>query len=292
MGADPAAGGGGASLLDLELVAERFGAVLAPDPARRRAGRGSPARGCGAPARATFDRVNAERPPVAALALQPASDGLARLVPAGAVGTIVIGLDDDELVMVETDGAPLGSVHNLGDGPVADRSLREGACTVVAKGARARELHEHAVDEWRVLTAGALVGLAGAALELGVEYAKQRHQFGVPIGSFQALAHGLADVATAVDGARLLVREAAWAADEGESRRDGTRRAWRSSSRPDRPSRRLRSRCTCTVATASRSSTTSSSTTGGPRRGRSSWAIPDGARCTSPTHCSDRWRGR
>ena len=79
------------------------------------------------------------------------------------------------------------------------------------------ELHEHAVDEWRVLTAGALVGLAGAALELGVEYAKQRHQFGVPIGSFQALAHGLADAATAVDGARLLVREAAWAADEGES---------------------------------------------------------------------------
>ena len=123
-------------------------------------------------------------------------------MPAGAVGTIVIGLDDDELVTVETDGAPLGSAHNLGDGPVADRSLREGARTVVANGAQARELHEHAVDEWRVLTAGALVGLAGAALELGVEYAKQRHQFGVPIGSFQALAHGLADAATAVDGAR------------------------------------------------------------------------------------------
>ncbi len=78
-------------------------------------------------------------------------------------------------------------------------------------------LHTAAVDEWRVLTAGALVGLAGAALELGVEYAKQRQQFGVPIGSFQALAHRLADVATAVEGAQLLAREAAWAADEGEA---------------------------------------------------------------------------
>ena len=68
-----------------------------------------------------------------------------------------------------------------------------------------------------MLTAGALVGLAGAALELGVEYAKQRQQFGVPIGSFQALAHRLADVATAVEGAQLLAREAAWAADEGEA---------------------------------------------------------------------------
>jgi len=47
-----------------------------------------------------------------------------------------------------------------------------------------------------------------------VAYAKSRHQFGVPIGSFQSIARDLADAATAVDGARLLAREAAWAADE------------------------------------------------------------------------------
>jgi alkylation response protein AidB-like acyl-CoA dehydrogenase len=217
MGADPAVGGGGASLLDLELVTERYGAVLAPIPLVDGLVAARLLATAGAPARAAFDRMSAERPPVATLALQPATDGRARLVPAGAVATIVVGLDDHELVTVETDDAPPGSVHNLGDGPVADRSLREGARRVVASGAGARELHEHAVDEWRVLTAAALVGLAGAALELGVEYAKQRHQFGVPIGSFQALAHGLADAATAVDGARLLVREAAWAADEGET---------------------------------------------------------------------------
>jgi alkylation response protein AidB-like acyl-CoA dehydrogenase len=117
-------------------------------------------------------------------------------------------------VVVETDPPTLDPPDNLGDSAIADRSFRSEPRTVVATGARAFELHDRAVDEWRVLMAGTLVGLAGAALEMGVEYAQQRHQFGVPIGSFQSIAHGLADVATAVDGAQLLVREAAWAADE------------------------------------------------------------------------------
>ena len=45
MGADPAVGGGGASLLDLELVTKQCGAVLAAHPTRRRAGHGAPPRG-------------------------------------------------------------------------------------------------------------------------------------------------------------------------------------------------------------------------------------------------------
>src|SRR4029079_11477578 len=130
---------------------------------------------------------------------------------------IVVGIDDDELVVADAEPDGPARVHDLGRAALADASLRVGTRTVLAHGDDARALHERAVDEWRVLTAGALVGLAGAALELGVEYAKQRQQFGVPIGSFQALAHRLADVATAFEGAQLLAREAAWAADEGEA---------------------------------------------------------------------------
>jgi len=70
-----------------------------------------------------------------------------------------------------------------------------------------------------VLTASALVGLAREALHLGVEHTTSRHQFGVPIGSFQAVAHRLADVATMVDGAQLLAQEAAWAADAAKDDR-------------------------------------------------------------------------
>jgi alkylation response protein AidB-like acyl-CoA dehydrogenase len=217
MGVPTTVGGGGATLLDLELVAEQFGAVLAPIPlvdglvAARLLAEGDEA------ARSVLDLLGAAVPAVASVALHPARDGLARLLPAGAIATVLIGLDDAELAVVVAEPSVRGGVHNLGDGPLADRSLRNGTRTVVARDDDARALHEDAIHEWRVLMAGALVGLGGAALELGVEYAKQRHQFGVPIGSFQSIAHGLADVATAVDGARLLAREAAWAADEGEA---------------------------------------------------------------------------
>ncbi len=216
MGVAVEQGGGGAALLDLELAAERAGAALAPVPlvdgwvaARLLAASGVAGQG-------VLARLADEQPPVAVLALHPASDGRVRLVPGGAVATAVLGLDGDDLAVVEGEADGAARAHDLGAAALGDRSLRIGTRTVLARGDDAHVLHERAVDEWRVLTAGALVGLAGAALELGVEYANNRQQFGVPIGSFQALAHRLADVATAVEGAQLLVREAAWALDEDE----------------------------------------------------------------------------
>ncbi len=209
-------GGAGAGLLDLELVAERFGAALAPVPLVDSWVTARLLAAVGDTGTTALRLLAGEPPPVGVLALHPARAGQARLVPAGAVATVVAGRDDDELVVVVTDPPSAPSPHNLGGAPVADRSLRTGHRVVLVRGPEAVAHHEHAVDEWRVLTAGALVGLAGAALEIGVDYAKQRQQFGVPVGSFQAIAHQLADVATAVDGAQLLAREAAWAADEGE----------------------------------------------------------------------------
>jgi alkylation response protein AidB-like acyl-CoA dehydrogenase len=85
-------------------------------------------------------------------------------------------------------------------------------------GGQARSNFEQALDEWLALTANAMVGIGSRSLEIGVEYAKERHAFGVPIGSFQAVAHGLADAATGVDGSLLLAREAAWAASEDGGR--------------------------------------------------------------------------
>jgi alkylation response protein AidB-like acyl-CoA dehydrogenase len=66
-----------------------------------------------------------------------------------------------------------------------------------------------------VLLAAQAVGGARYALEITTQYAKDRQQFDKPLGAFQALAHNLADAATALDGAEQLVHEAAWAGANG-----------------------------------------------------------------------------
>ena len=65
-------------------------------------------------------------------------------------------------------------------------------------------------DRAAFAAAAQLVGLAGFMLELTVAYAADRRQFGVPIGSFQAVKHHLADAALKLEFARPLVYRAAW----------------------------------------------------------------------------------
>jgi alkylation response protein AidB-like acyl-CoA dehydrogenase len=66
-----------------------------------------------------------------------------------------------------------------------------------------------------VLVAAQAVGAAEATHALTTQYAKERHQFDKPIGSFQSISHYLADGITAIDGARVLVHRAAWSRDNG-----------------------------------------------------------------------------
>jgi len=60
------------------------------------------------------------------------------------------------------------------------------------------------------------VGISAKALELGVEHAKTREQFGRPIGVYQAVSHPLADTFVETELARSLAYWAAWCVDEGE----------------------------------------------------------------------------
>jgi alkylation response protein AidB-like acyl-CoA dehydrogenase len=72
-------------------------------------------------------------------------------------------------------------------------------------------------DDALILLAAWAVGAADHAQAMTVQYAKDREQFGKPIGAFQSIAHYLADRQAELDGARTLVHEASWAHSTGRS---------------------------------------------------------------------------
>jgi hypothetical protein len=74
------------------------------------------------------------------------------------------------------------------------------------------------LDGGRISIAALALGMAQGALEAATNYAKQRKQFRQPISEFQAIQFKLADMATQVEAARLLVYQAAWLADQKDVR--------------------------------------------------------------------------
>jgi alkylation response protein AidB-like acyl-CoA dehydrogenase len=74
------------------------------------------------------------------------------------------------------------------------------------------------LDGGRISIAALALGMAQGALDAAIKYAKQRKQFGQPISEFQAIQFKLADMATEVEAARLLVYQAAWLADKKDVR--------------------------------------------------------------------------
>ena len=108
------------------------------------------------------------------------------------------------------------STPNLADAPMAALRFEDAPCIVLCKDEDARRIWAIAFDRMLIALAAQAVGGAERALEIATEYAKTREQFGQPIGSFQAIAHYLADAAVNVEGARFLTFRAAAAADDGD----------------------------------------------------------------------------
>ena len=79
-----------------------------------------------------------------------------------------------------------------------------------------KEVQRHAT----VAYCAYVVGLAQRDFEISVQYAKDRVQFGRPIGSFQAIQHKAADMVTDVDGSRFIMYRAAWGVTEQDPEMD------------------------------------------------------------------------
>ena len=162
-----------------------------------------------------------------------ASDPTASLLPAGAVANVFLALCDGDLLAASSP-PPLVSLPNTADLPVANREIPIASSEVatLAAGSDAVSYFRCAVSEWQALTASAICGLGQRALQIGIDYALERHQFDRPIGSFQAVQHGLADAATELEAAYYLCQRALWMLDAEEAS-NSPRRPSHSAAAPD-----------------------------------------------------------
>ncbi|WP_019348109.1 acyl-CoA dehydrogenase family protein, partial [Mycolicibacterium conceptionense] len=202
-------GGDGATLVDLTLVAEELGRSLAPVPWIDHVVAARLLQRLGA--LESEDVLNGTQL-VAIDPAQVAPTG-ARLVPAGSIADHIVVRDGQDVVKL-TFGTRPAKVDNIGKLPMAwvDPGAADSR-TVLASGTEALAEYQRALDEWRLLTAAALVGLVEETMTIAAEFAKSRYTLGVPIGTLQGISHPLANIAITVQSGRGLARRAAWFLD-------------------------------------------------------------------------------
>lgn len=240
-------GGAGATLLEAGVVAEELGRALLPTPLVPTVGLAVTALACcpqDPEARALLGRI-AEGEVVATVALADETglvdlqvpplaareedgawyvDGVSAFVLEGGASDVVLvpatTRADGEvlLLLVRTDAPGLaredvvaldhgrGQAHLTFDGVPATRLVTDRPVA---------EVLEAALDASATLLALEQTGIARTMLDLSVQYAKTRMQFGRAIGSFQAVKHRLADMYVAVEDARSTSYHASWALVEG-----------------------------------------------------------------------------
>jgi alkylation response protein AidB-like acyl-CoA dehydrogenase len=123
------------------------------------------------------------------------------------------------LVDRETPGVAVQTLKTIASDKQCEVKLdnvRVPAANLLGEQGRGWETIERVLLKATVIECAYLVGLAQMDFEISVNYAKERVQFGRPIGSFQAIQHKAADMVTDVDGARFIMYRAAWAVDQGE----------------------------------------------------------------------------
>jgi alkylation response protein AidB-like acyl-CoA dehydrogenase len=226
-----AAGGAGMGMVDLALALGEMGRTAYPGPfAASAVGAASLLTALGEhPVAAEWLPRLADGTAIATLATTDARGDGTRLEAGVARGTkthvpdgvaadlLLVAIDDDTVIAVDAGDAS-AQVDPL---PTVDGSRK--FATVALSGATGVALTgigpalEAAEDRLALAFVLDGVGAAEVALDLAVAYAKEREQFGKPIGSFQAVQHLCADMLRAVELGRAAAYYAAWACDEADA---------------------------------------------------------------------------
>lgn len=153
------------------------------------------------------------------LAGGPGLQGTKLLVPWASVADVVLVSTTDGLHLVEPARGRTTSVRHddLGADPQFVVELDGAPSEALGEGGPGEQasILRRALDHAAVAQLAYAVGAGERTLEMTLQHARDRHQFGRPIGSFQAVAHRCVDMRTDLDACRYLAYRAAWALDQG-----------------------------------------------------------------------------
>lgn len=197
-------GGLGLGVVELVILQEELGYACAPSPLISNAFAGALIEGAGS------DEQKSRWLPGIASGEQRGAAAFTRvdepIIGAAAGAAIIVLNDGDGGRLVEPEGATLERLNLIDTTRAYFRASAEGGDPLPGE-------ISPAIDIGAVALAAELVGVAQRALDMAVEYAKERRQFDRPIGAYQAVSHRLAEMLWDVEEARSLTYYAAWAAD-------------------------------------------------------------------------------
>ena len=196
-------GGQGLGAVELAVLLEELGYACAASPFLSTAVAAAVIQATG------NEEQRARYLPALAAGEATAAIGTRELCADGADASVLVLLDGDDAVLV--DGASAGAEAI----DVIDSTRRYAA---VRGGAAGEPLAAGAADRVRAAVAAEVVGIAQRALVMTLAYVKDRRQFGVPVGSFQAVSHRCAQMLLGTESARSTAYFAAWAADADPER--------------------------------------------------------------------------
>jgi alkylation response protein AidB-like acyl-CoA dehydrogenase len=224
-------GGQGLGQVELSVLCEELGRVVAPVPFLPTVLAATLIEAAGSQEqREQWLPALASGAQVGAVAVAHAREGVAELVVGGAQAAVVVMIEGDTARLLATGDAEV-DVQPL-DAIDPTRSAARVSTVSGGVGEPASGAGESAsgageplpgdvavgVDRALVAVASELVGVCERALAMTVEYVKERKQFGVPVGSYQAVSHRCAQMLLDTERARSLSAFAAWTADADPER--------------------------------------------------------------------------
>ena len=202
---DEGQGGAGLGFVELAVVLEEFGRACAPSPLFSNSAAGIMLARAG-------DEEQRRRwlPAIAAGetlgSVGTVAAGGSAIVPDADAAQVLVLVDGERATLVERGQAQVEPVESIDPTRPVFRVRANG-------GDELRGDVAGALQRIEVALSAEIVGVAQRAMEMAVEYAKHRNQFGRPIGAYQAVSHRCAEMLLDVESARSATYFAAWAAD-------------------------------------------------------------------------------